>query len=116
MNELSIPDVTAATTVNPAAVAAMQRGAAGATDAAQAEKVAKDFESVLLHKLMETMQDTVPESGLLSNGITKQVQGIFWFHMAQELSSQGGLGLWQDIYKGIPRGDESAPAALEQQL
>ncbi len=64
-----------------------------------AEKAAKDFESVLLHKLMESMQRTIPDSGLLSSGITKQVQGMFWFYLAQEMADAGGVGLWKDVYR-----------------
>lgn len=116
MSELAIPDVSAATSVLPAEAALLRRGAAAAGNADQAVKVAKDFESVLLHKLMETMQESVPESGLLDGGMTKQVQGIFWFHMAQEMSRHGGVGLWKDIYTHI--GGEGSPqaATMEQQL
>ena len=69
--------------------------------AEDAEQVAKDFESVLLQKLMEQMQRTIPESGLLSSGITKQIQGLFWFYLAQETADNGGLGLWKEIYHQI---------------
>ena len=82
-----------------------------------AEKVAKDFESVLLHKLMDQMQRTIPESGLLSSGITKQAQGLFWHYLAQEIGSSGGLGLWQDIYRKIARPVQpgSASPIVEEQ-
>ncbi len=72
------------------------KNGAAAKDAA---KAAKDFESVLLHKLMESMQRTIPDSGLLSSGVTKQVQGIFWFYLAQEMADAGGVGLWRDVYQ-----------------
>ena len=80
-----------------------------------AVKAAKDFESVLIHKIMEQMQRTIPESGLLDNGITKQVQGIFWFHLAQEVADNGGMGLWRDIHRNVfgPAGAETAAQAVE---
>ena len=88
-----------------------QRKDGGAISDDKAEKIAKDFESVLLYKLMEQMQRTVGESGLLSSGISKQVKGIFWFYLAQEVADSGGLGLWKDIYRQITSSDQSSQAA-----
>ena len=79
-------------------------------DLKAAEKAAKDFESVLLYKLMEEMKRTVPESGLLDSGASKQVEGIFWFYLAQEVADNGGLGLWKDVYKDMV-GTTSTPNA-----
>ncbi len=70
-------------------------------DLKAAERAAKDFESVLLYKLMEEMKRTVPESDLFSTGISKQVEGIFWYYLAQEVAKQGGLGVWREIYKDM---------------
>ena len=86
-------------------------------DLKAAEKAAKDFESVLLYKLMEEMRRTVPESGLLDSGASKQVEGIFWFYLAQEVANSGGLGLWKDIYKdmaGASSPDAASPPSMEQ--
>lgn len=79
---------------------------------AQAVQTAKDFESVLLHKVMEEMRKTVPDSGLMEEGTTQQVQGIFWFHLAQEMANQGGVGLWKDLYRQMT--GQAPPATLEQ--
>ncbi len=65
----------------------------------KAEKMARDFESVFLHKVVEEMHRTVGDSGLLSDGVSKQITGLFWFYMTQELANQGGVGLWKDIYR-----------------
>ena len=83
----------------------------------QAKQVAKDFESVLLHKLLDAMKKTVPESDLFETGISKQFQDIFWFHMAQEMADQGGLGIWKMIYQQMNRSSEGAKgvAALENE-
>lgn len=75
------------------------------------EKAAKDFESVLLHKLMEEMARTIPESGLLKSGISKQIQGIFWLYLAQEVADGGGLGLWRDIQRYITDPSRTGPPA-----
>ena len=65
---------------------------------APAEKAAKDFEAVLLHKIMESMSRTIPESGLFDSGASRQIEGLFWHYLAQEVSDQGGIGLWKELY------------------
>ncbi|HUS47771.1 MAG TPA: hypothetical protein VNA25_19215 [Phycisphaerae bacterium] len=72
---------------------------------AELRKAAKDFESVLLHRVLNEMKNTIGESGLLDGAVTSQVQDIFWFYLAQELSDQGGLGLWREIYSTMSRVD-----------
>jgi Rod binding domain-containing protein len=62
-------------------------------------EAAKDFESVLLHRLLGEMRRTIPESGLLSNGISKQLEDIFWLYLAREMADKGGLGLWKELYR-----------------
>ena len=89
---------------------------AAAGNARDMEKAAKDFESVLLYKLMEEMARTVPESGLLKSGVSKQIQGIFWFYLAQEVADGGGLGLWRDIQRyttGPSPADPPAPTVAQ---
>ena len=94
-------------------------GGASALDP-KAVRVAKDFESVLLNKLMEAMQATVPESGLLEDGTSKQVQAIFWNYLSRDVADKGGMGLWKDIYRQLSPHDrlpaiaDSMPDALPQ--
>jgi Rod binding domain-containing protein len=78
----------------------------GPTDALA--KTAKDFESVLVHKLMEEMSKTVGEGGLLDSQMTQQTEGLFWFYLAQEVSQGGGLGLWKEIARRISPSDTAA--------
>ncbi len=78
---------------------------------AEAVQVAKDFESVLIHRMLKAMKDTIPESGLLSSGTTKQVQDMFYGFLAEEVADQGGMGLWKRIYEqttGEPAPDAAA--------
>jgi len=60
-------------------------------------RAAKDFEAVLLHKMLQEMANTIPDSPLLDNGPGRQVQGMFWYYLAQDLAEKGGLGLWKQI-------------------
>ena len=114
MGDLQIPTNPAAMSImpEPAAVAPRRAGACPLGDEA-GEKAARDFESVLLHKMMEQMQRTIPDSGLLSSGITRQVQGIFWFYLAQDIADNGGMGLWRDIYRDVSGASAAAAAAKE---
>jgi len=60
-------------------------------------KAAKDFESVLLHKLLQEMARTVDDSPILDDSAGKQVKDMFWYYLAQDLADKGGLGLWKQI-------------------
>lgn len=72
-------------------------------DAKQIERSAKGFEAVFLNKVFEEMQRSIPESGLLSSGITKQVQGMFWHYLAEDVADKGGIGMWKDIQQDMMR-------------
>ncbi len=71
-----------------------------ATQDKKTEQLAKDFESVLLTKLVDEMKETVGNWGLEEeDAASGQVQGLFWMYLAQDLGDKGGLGLWKDLYK-----------------
>jgi len=74
------------------------RPGAGQTDKAL-RQAARDFESVLLERLLKEMKNTIPDSGLTGGGATKQLHGLFWSFLAREIAEKGGLGLWKDLYK-----------------
>ncbi len=61
------------------------------------EQAAKDFEALLLHKMLQQMANTIPDSPLLDEGAGKQVRDMFWYYLAQDLADKGGLGLWKQI-------------------
>ncbi len=65
------------------------------------EQAAKDFESVLLNKLLDGMKETVGDGGLFNSPIGKQVQGLFYYYLAQDIASKGGFGLWKDIQRSL---------------
>ena len=70
--------------------------------ASEKEKVAKDFESLVLNQLFDQMKSTVGNWGFEKDSTTNQVEGIFWYYLAQDVADNGGLGLWKDIYKTLP--------------
>jgi Rod binding domain-containing protein len=61
-------------------------------------EMARDFEGVLLGKLMDEMKKTIPDSGLLSSPTTKQLHGLFWSKLADAVAEQGGIGLADQLY------------------
>ena len=63
------------------------------------KQIAKDFESVLLGKLLDEMKATIGNWGFEEDGASEQVQGIFWLYLARDIADKGGVGLWKDIYQ-----------------
>jgi Rod binding domain-containing protein len=74
-------------------------------------RACKDFESVLVHKLLGEMKRTIPDSGLLDSPASKQVEGIFWYHLSQDVARRGGLGLWQELYRQFGGRTDNTPDA-----
>jgi Rod binding domain-containing protein len=71
-------------------------------DALQEDKKsqsAKDFESIFIYKLLEEMKNTISDWGFEKDEASKQVQGIFWLYLAQDIAENGGFGLWKDVYQ-----------------
>jgi Rod binding domain-containing protein len=69
------------------------------------QQAAKDFEAVLIDRLLSQMKNTIGDWGFERDGISKQVDGIFWSNLARGISDQGGFGLWKDIYKFLSKAD-----------
>lgn len=67
------------------------------TEIKKIEKLASDFESILLNKMMEEMQKTIPDSGMLSSAATRQIKSMFWMFLSQSLSEKGGIGLSKQL-------------------
>jgi Rod binding domain-containing protein len=61
------------------------------------EQAAKDFESLLLDKLLEAMKSTIEDGSFDTDGASKQVQDIFWLYLSQDIANKGGFGLWKNI-------------------
>ena len=71
--------------------------ATSATDK-KTEQAAKDFESVLLTKVLEGMENTVSQfSAGEEEAGSEQVKGLFTLFLARDIADKGGLGLWKDL-------------------
>ena len=70
-------------------------------------QVAKDFESILLNKLLGEMQNTVGSWGFEKDSAFKQVQGIFSMFLSRDIANNGGIGLWRDIYGFLTNTDQT---------
>ncbi len=79
----------------------LENCAGSAIEDERKKKIAKDFEGVLLNKIMDEMQNSVPESGLLEDETSKQTRSLFWMYLSQDVASKGGFGLWKQIYAQI---------------
>jgi len=74
------------------------------------KQIAKDFESVLINKMLDEMKNTIGSWGFEKDGPSNQVQGIFWLYLARDIGNNGGIGLWKDIYQFINNADRSNAA------
>ena len=70
---------------------------------AQREQFAHDFEGILVEKLLEEMKNSIGSWGFEQDAASKQVQGLFWMHLAQDISAKGGFGLWREIEQSLSK-------------
>lgn len=71
------------------------------------KQVAKDFESVLLNKLLDEMKNSIVDWGLEKDAASKQTEGIFWLYLGRNIANNGGLGLWKDIYQFLSNAEQT---------
>jgi len=69
--------------------------------AAKEVQATKDFESVLITKLLDAMKNTIGDWGMERDGASEQMQGIFWLYLARGIADTGGFGMWKDIYQSL---------------
>ena len=70
---------------------------AKSADTKKTEQLAKDFESVLLTKLLDEMKNTIGQWNDEQDVASGQVKGLFWLFLGRDLADKGGLGLWKDL-------------------
>ena len=92
-------------------IAELESDEVGGFSDEQKEQIAKDFESVLIGKLLDEMKDTIGEWGFEKDGASRQVQGMFWLYLSQELANSGGFGLWKDIYDFLVNSNQTEGSA-----
>ena len=80
------------------------------------KKIARDFESIFIKQLLETMQSTIPEVDY-EDSSSKQVEGIYWSFLGEAVAEKGGFGLWEKIYEFMNKHDSTvASEAGEMKL
>ena len=67
--------------------------------------LAKDFESILMTRMLEEMKNTIGEWGDEEDAASQQMQGIFWMQMGQHVGESGGIGLWRQILQTMNQND-----------
>jgi Rod binding domain-containing protein len=96
---LSMPLESLSQTPSYQKIAKLREGEPGEISDDEKEQIAKDFESVLLHKLFDEMKNTIENWGGDEDVASEQVQGIFWLYLSRHIADNGGLGMWKDIYQ-----------------
>jgi len=74
------------------------------------KQAAKDFESVLLTKLLDEMKNSIVDWDSEKDGASEQIHGIFWLYLARDIANNGGLGLWKDIYQSLTNAEHTNTA------
>ena len=74
------------------------------------KQIAKDFESVLINKMLDQMKNTIGDWGFEKDGPSNQVQGIFWLYLARDIGNNGGIGLWKDIHQFLTNAEKTNTA------
>jgi Rod binding domain-containing protein len=75
----------------------VQSSDATAATAKKTEQASKDFESVLLTKVLEGMENTVSQFSSEEEAGSEQIKGLFTLFLARDMADKGGLGLWKDL-------------------
>lgn len=73
------------------------------TSKKEMEKVARDFESVFINKLLESMRKAIPKSDLLDSTSMDMYQSMLDEEMAKELSKRKGMGMGEMVYNDLSR-------------
>jgi Rod binding domain-containing protein len=69
----------------------------------QKKKLAKEFESLLVGRILEEMNNTIGDWGMEKEQAFGQVKGIFNTFLAKHVGDNGGFGLWEEIYESLVR-------------
>ena len=70
-------------------------------------KVARDFESIFIHQIIDKMKETIPESDLADSS-SQQIQSMYWSFLGDAIADKGGFGLWKQIYEQMPKSSQAA--------
>jgi len=98
--------------VSPPEVLPYIKGIENASDE-QKKKLAEDFESLLIGRLLEEMGKTSDEGGEEHDQMFGQIKGIFNLYLSQYIGSNGGFGLAKQIYESLCRMEQNSNSQLE---
>ena len=107
---LSMPLESLSGTPSYQKIARLRSGETGEISEEEKKQIAKDFESILLHKLFDEMKNTIGDWGFDEDVASEQVQGMFWLYMARHIADNGGLGMWKDIYRFLNTSNQTDTA------
>jgi len=79
-------------------------------------QAAQNFESVLIDKLLDQVKETVGQMGLDEDGSSKAVRDLFWLYLGRHISSNGGFGMWKDIYRWINNSQTNSTQQLDKSV
>ncbi len=76
-----------------------------ASSSGELRKACKDFESLFLYKLMQTMRRTIPESGLMDGGLTEDIYTDMLDEKIAVMAAESGrgTGLGERLYQDLRR-------------
>jgi Rod binding domain-containing protein len=82
------------------------------------QQSAKDFESVLLNKVLDEMKNSIGQWTDEEDVASGQVKGLFWLFLGRDLADKGGLGLWKDISEFFTdmQKKQTQPQSLDESL
>ena len=67
--------------------------------------VAKDFESILINRMLESMRKTIPKSGLLDSFSTEMFESMLDQEIAKEMAKGKGIGLAKMVHQQLTKLD-----------
>lgn len=91
------------------------KGLQNADDKAK-RKFATEFESLVLNKLFDSMESTIPDSGFDTDAASGQIKGMFWMFMSQGMAKEGGIGLADEIYNSMQSKVEKHTSVVDQKV
>ena len=79
-------------------------------------QAAKDFESVLIDKLLDQVKQTAGQMGLDEDTGGRTIRDMFWLYLGRHISSSGGFGMWKDIYRWINNSQTNSTQQLDKSV
>lgn len=98
--------------VSPPEVLPYVKGVENASDE-QKKKLAEDFESLLIGKLLDQISEAGGDLGGEHDQVFGQIKGIFNLYLSQYIGSNGGFGLAKQIYESLSQMEQKSNGWLE---